>query len=878
MKHLFFGVILVLAAADIICQPISSQCTDDNIENIENCDILYISYNFTLTKECADAFKNFPHIEIDGNYKIYLDNNLNYSNGISFLINSKTLLEGLESFSNYPISLSEGSSVEIYNDFLIQEISFSDGSIFVFGNLKVTKSLTILRRGKLVISGDIFIEENAIFKCEMCEVKCTNLYLNKNTTFLANSKSVLYINTISTEKNTQIILSSISLQFENIKINKNSTLTLDEVQFLNTTREKSFTISESTLIFSRENVLNNLIIKTTNQSEVIFNKICTFKSLEVLDSNVIIKASSVLNVENTMSSGDSIFTLFDKFRLHSNMIQMRNNSQFKIDANEGSITFNVFNFFDVAKLNIFNSNLNDKNNKNVVLDGVIVLCNTSEFEIHQGTSVTALNRITLSDYSLFIIAGYFHSTDEILTKEKGLIFNNNSSLLIYDHAKIESISFITLYDYSKATFKDSVYLEAAKFTCYNSSQMYFEKNSDIQLNTMLTYYNNSISKYSDNVTIFIDLPQVYPNLFYTYCLLSFNNYSSVEFSSSVFLTINSCIEFWNSSRGIFPSGSHYEIYNSLFFFNSNSEHNTHIEIENGAVFFIYSKHLNKTYCKTLTNWDYEQSRQCYSLIIFSQIQLFIYNADIYKKTIFTLLNGSFSFALKLLISSENCFDFMSINYKILPFEYLTNFLIVSNGRLIRYCPDKYATLIQNQNNFVKNKDEILFGEFETAKNSFKNNFKNISQIVPRILEKQETLKGVIFPTEVYCHINDSNFNNSFKFNNLYTSFTHPHCPYPSNETHPMLVISEVKNISIGSDIEEVYIDFKQDFLVDIVVDKCKNKNLLKEQIPYCTNYIAKSVIVSRSEITFTVNCKDTQTKFTNKVVNFVCFETNDMDI
>ncbi|ELP92528.1 protein serine/threonine kinase, putative [Entamoeba invadens IP1] len=239
---------------------------------------------------------------------------------------------------------------------------------------------------------------------------------------------------------------------------------------------------------------------------------------------------------------------------------------------------------------------------------------------------------------------------------------------------------------------------------------------------------------------------------------------------------------------------------------------------------------------------------------------------------------------------KNCFDFMSIDNKVLPFEYLTNFLIVSNGRLIRYCPDKYATAIQNQNKFVKNKDQILFEEFKTAKNSFKNNFKNVSQIVPRILEKQKTSKGVIFPTEVYCHINYSNFNNSFKFNNLYTSFTHPHCPYPSNETHPMLVISEVKNISIGSDIEEVYIDFKQDFLVDVVVDKCKKcffkgnfgiiekKNLLKEQIPYCTNYIAKSVIVSRSEITFTVNCKDTLTKFTNKVVNFVCFETNDMDI
>ncbi|ELP92527.1 hypothetical protein EIN_276160 [Entamoeba invadens IP1] len=178
---------------------------------------------------------------------------------------------------------------------------FSDGSIFVSGNFKVTKSLTILKGGKLVISGDIFIEENTIIKCEKCEVKCTNMYLNKNTTFLANSKSVLYINTISTEKNTQIILSSISLQFENIKINKNSTLTLDEVQFLNTTKEN-------------------------NQREVIFNGICTFKNLEVLDSNVIIKALSVLNVENIISSGDSIFTLIDKFRLHSNMIQMRNNS------------------------------------------------------------------------------------------------------------------------------------------------------------------------------------------------------------------------------------------------------------------------------------------------------------------------------------------------------------------------------------------------------------------------------------------------------------------------------------------------------------------------------------------------------------------------
>ncbi|ELP89963.1 hypothetical protein EIN_301520 [Entamoeba invadens IP1] len=126
--------------------------------------------------------------------------NIMFNNGISFLIGSNTTLKGVSQFFNVPISLSEGSSVEINNNFAMKDITFGVGTITVTGNLRISNNMKIDNGGVLNVNGNGILENNAIFECENCLIKCATFYMKKNTTFTSNKKSVVQAKTIIAEE------------------------------------------------------------------------------------------------------------------------------------------------------------------------------------------------------------------------------------------------------------------------------------------------------------------------------------------------------------------------------------------------------------------------------------------------------------------------------------------------------------------------------------------------------------------------------------------------------------------------------------------------------------------------------------------------------
>ncbi|ELP91167.1 hypothetical protein EIN_149940 [Entamoeba invadens IP1] len=505
---LFFAI----STADLLCQPTSSQCSTGfkvlyGEGPIKQCDVIYISYTFNMKYACSLQFESLPFFEIDGNYDLSVDKNIMFNNGISFLIDSNTTLRGVSQFFSVPISLSEGSSVEIYNDFAMEDITFGVGTITVTGNLRISNNMKIDNGGVLNVNGNVILENNAIFECENCIIKCTNFYMKKNTTFTSNKKSVVQAKKIIAEEKSQMTFLSTSLQFEKLEIYKKSYLNFYDVENLNGNIQCILIASESNLIFTNKNSFNELSLTVKEGSNIIFDGISTLNYLYVNDSNVTLSCENSLTVNNFMISGNSLISIYNNNALNTKTIQIKQNSSFKIDSIDTNIVFDTFNINDDSKMVIYNSHNYDQYNETVMLKGQIQFFGSSIFDVQKYSSVTLLGKLKFSGSSSYTMAGCLQSNNNHLENDNTIMFVDNSTLLLYVNATIKMVNSIVFLDSVKIFFNNNVYIETNTFYCYISSKVYFENDSHVELYSRLSFFNVSSTHYLNNITMFIDFPK-----------------------------------------------------------------------------------------------------------------------------------------------------------------------------------------------------------------------------------------------------------------------------------------------------------------------------------------------------------------------------------
>ncbi|ELP83974.1 hypothetical protein EIN_494100, partial [Entamoeba invadens IP1] len=559
---------------------------------------------------------------------------------------------------------------------------------------------------------------------------------------------------------------------------------------------------------------------------------------------------STLLLESINLEGDSNVYIKDLNVLFVFTMQVSGNTLLQIDAQEILFDIIFVIFKENSQLVMYSTKIFNRN-KVALFNGEVSFYNKSQFVLKQNVNLSVTIRLSFFDYSHFKLNGYIHSSiQENLDEENGLFFYDHSTLEIFEYSRIENFSSIVLEDLSKAYFTGDLFIETALFSLYDSSVIIFSTNLTLRVNSRIQFYDNSSATFLNNVTMHIFFPTAIPDDLFSFCLLSFNDHSQVEFSSTTFLSVNSCVEFANYSSSIFPNGSQFEISNGLFFYrgNSSEQEKMKILITSGALFYIYGKQYSTLECQNIIFFSTEYLvRRCCAFYLGSNINFTVNKPSIYEKPLFTVLNGGVSISPSS-IYSERCFDILSRSK---PYNILnagSEFLItLADGKLRRYCPENTPKIVNTSvyQNLLFNKEMNLM-------------------------------------TDVYCHMNGSVMHTIYFDHRNDFGFSNPHCPYKHNDTYPLLVIAEKSNIVIPNEVDQnLSIHFMQNFLVNVQVQSTRRtkitgnfgvvgkEKMFKVLIPSCLNYIERSATFSYLNSTFIVNCEDVHLPLNDSVYSRV---------